>query len=396
MLHAELTSPSRALRAVTATLALAIALAAIGPTAHADERGPNLIRVDLGGAYSFRANDPRDRFGFGGALEYERRLGRFFGIGARVAGLAFLYDETMYAGSGYSSYVGIGPNLRLHLTPGLRRGDLWVATGGQVVITGDLVRAGIDGGLGFDIGVSRNVAIGPFARYLHVFQPASRQLGSADGRMIFFGLSLSWGQGLRDEPEDDVEDEPEDEVEPEDEPIDATEPTDGTGTADGSRTPDGSATDRTDTPTGRDPIDTTEPEDEPTTTRTQTRPTPAIPTGPGDFGVTLRFESDRAALTDDTVRQLLDVLERLRTDPSIERVLIVGHADHLGESDYNVDLSERRARNVLEWFVRRGIPRSRLEARGVGFSEPLVDGATPESLAPNRRVELFIVDPASR
>ena len=49
-MHAELTSPTRALRAVAATLAIAIAIAASGPTAHADERGPNLIRVDLGGA----------------------------------------------------------------------------------------------------------------------------------------------------------------------------------------------------------------------------------------------------------------------------------------------------------------------------------------------------------
>jgi OOP family OmpA-OmpF porin len=51
-------------------------------------------------------------------------------------------------------------------------------------------------------------------------------------------------------------------------------------------------------------------------------------------------------------------------------------------------LSMRRANAVLQYLVNKGIDRSRLTARGFGFSRPVATNDTAEGRALNRRVEL--------
>ncbi len=103
------------------------------------------------------------------------------------------------------------------------------------------------------------------------------------------------------------------------------------------------------------------------------------------------FDFDR-----DTIRQvsapMLDEVARvLRELPASLRVRVDGYTDTEGVRAYNVDLSYRRARAVVEYLVGRGVARSRLEYRGYGPDNPVGPNDSPEGRALNRRVEFTIL-----
>ena len=98
-------------------------------------------------------------------------------------------------------------------------------------------------------------------------------------------------------------------------------------------------------------------------------------------------------------REQLDLLVRkLKGLQRIERVLVTGHSDRLGDSGYNLKLSQARADTVRQYLIDNGIHVSQVQAAGAGESEPLVtcrgDRATAglvDCLQPNRRVEVRII-----
>ncbi len=70
---------------------------------------------------------------------------------------------------------------------------------------------------------------------------------------------------------------------------------------------------------------------------------------------------------------------------------IVGHADSDGPDDYNLALSERRARSVADYLVRNGrLNPNRVALAGRGERDPIASNATATGKAQNRRVELVI------
>jgi outer membrane protein OmpA-like peptidoglycan-associated protein len=103
------------------------------------------------------------------------------------------------------------------------------------------------------------------------------------------------------------------------------------------------------------------------------------------------FDFDR-----DTIRPvsmpLLDQVARVILElPRELRVRIDGYSDNEGLAAYNVDLSYRRARAVVEYLAGRNVPRARLEFRGYGPRNPVAPNDTPEGRALNRRVEFTIL-----
>jgi outer membrane protein OmpA-like peptidoglycan-associated protein len=75
-------------------------------------------------------------------------------------------------------------------------------------------------------------------------------------------------------------------------------------------------------------------------------------------------------------------------------ITIVGHTDSQGGSDYNMDLSRRRAAAVADYLAQRNVQRNRMLVDGRGESEPMADNGTESGRAQNRRVEM-LVRPAS-
>ncbi len=71
-------------------------------------------------------------------------------------------------------------------------------------------------------------------------------------------------------------------------------------------------------------------------------------------------------------------------------VAIKGHTDSSGDPILNQNLSQSRARSVLNYLVAKGVEETRLSAIGFGSSTPVADNNTEEGRALNRRIEFAL------
>ena len=69
---------------------------------------------------------------------------------------------------------------------------------------------------------------------------------------------------------------------------------------------------------------------------------------------------------------------------------VVGHASSDGPDDYNQELSERRANSVRSYLINSGVQSVRLQAIGMGETQPIADNATQAGREANRRVEILL------
>ena len=81
------------------------------------------------------------------------------------------------------------------------------------------------------------------------------------------------------------------------------------------------------------------------------------------------------------------IVSVLKKNPSL-KIEVQGHTDNRGSAEYNLKLSENRAKAVRDYFIKAGIAESRLKTRGYGLTKPAVPNTSPENWAKNRRVEL--------
>ena len=95
------------------------------------------------------------------------------------------------------------------------------------------------------------------------------------------------------------------------------------------------------------------------------------------------IESASHGLLDDVAKVLAD-------NPTVEKVEIQGHTDSQGDPTTNRQLSTKRAAAVKDYLISKGIDASRLDSKGFGQSQPLVEGDSPEVHAANRRVEFHV------
>jgi OOP family OmpA-OmpF porin len=108
------------------------------------------------------------------------------------------------------------------------------------------------------------------------------------------------------------------------------------------------------------------------------------------------FAFDNFILSADGIKQL-EQLTRLMKDYPEVRLKLVGHADAKGTAEYNLKLSEKRARVTLNYLVKNGISESRLTAIGLGEKNFVAVNSNPDGTDNpngrqlNRRVEYEIV-----
>lgn len=103
----------------------------------------------------------------------------------------------------------------------------------------------------------------------------------------------------------------------------------------------------------------------------------------------IQFEFDRDAITPESDPTLILVARLLLKNPRL-KVICLAHTDSVGTAEYNLDLSERRARSVKEFLVKEGVPPPSIRFKGMGYSRPLADNSTDEGRAKNRRVEFRV------
>ena len=102
----------------------------------------------------------------------------------------------------------------------------------------------------------------------------------------------------------------------------------------------------------------------------------------------IHFDFDKDSIQAESKPTLDEIGELLKSDPSL-RLTVTGHTDAQGGRDHNLDLSRRRASNVVSALIKDyRIDGSRLEPRGTGASEPIAPNDTDANRALNRRVEL--------
>lgn len=92
--------------------------------------------------------------------------------------------------------------------------------------------------------------------------------------------------------------------------------------------------------------------------------------------------------------QILDRLATSLNQNSNTDITIVGHTDSTGTDAVNLPLSRHRARSVGNYLVNRGVSPNRIVVEGRGSREPIASNATFEGRAQNRRVEIFVAEPA--
>ena len=101
------------------------------------------------------------------------------------------------------------------------------------------------------------------------------------------------------------------------------------------------------------------------------------------------FDLDKDTLRPDSKPTLDEIAALLKQKPAL-KIKIVGHTDNQGTADYNLDLSRRRAANVVSTLVTvYGVAPERLTSEGAGLTQPVAPNDTPEGQAKNRRVELI-------
>lgn len=107
---------------------------------------------------------------------------------------------------------------------------------------------------------------------------------------------------------------------------------------------------------------------------------------PDCFYAGIEFDTDSTIVEDrykDTMRKAADYLKE--HDDAV--LNIVGHTDNVGNEEYNVGLSRRRAQSVSNYLVEQlGIDPQHLIVEGAGFADPIAANDTPEGRRQNRNV----------
>ena len=90
-------------------------------------------------------------------------------------------------------------------------------------------------------------------------------------------------------------------------------------------------------------------------------------------------------------KEIVDrIVDRIKEIPTA-KVSIIGHTDSIGNQDYNVALSIRRARAAYDQILAEGIPKGEnLTYAGSGPLDPLFDNELPEGRALNRTVTVTL------
>jgi outer membrane protein OmpA-like peptidoglycan-associated protein len=112
------------------------------------------------------------------------------------------------------------------------------------------------------------------------------------------------------------------------------------------------------------------------------------------FASGLLYDFDSDVVRSDAANNLGSLAASLAKYPNTD-LLIVGHTDAVGTSEYNRALSERRATAAANYLASQGVSSARLRALGRGETEPLATNDTEAGRQSNRRVEIAIVANAS-
>lgn len=102
---------------------------------------------------------------------------------------------------------------------------------------------------------------------------------------------------------------------------------------------------------------------------------------------TIYFDFDSSEIRAESRDVLMAHARYLAANPSVQ-VVLKGHTDERGTTEYNLALGERRAQAVERYLAVNGVDRERIETVSYGEERPAMSGSGEENYARNRRVEI--------
>ena len=342
------------------------------------------VKLEPGAAVSL-SNPQSQRFEFGGAASLKGLAGFEGGYVNLAAGLTFLGlpAQTGFAstsmGTAWAPSAGLRIQLpresdtmrreRPHAREMLYGAKPWVDGDVLYVRTGGLNRVGFATavGLSFPIGESRSYQLGPFVRYMQIFQGNRAGFDNRNANTIIFGLSLETGMRT---------------VRPAFEPVEQAPLAMAVAVpaARLDRDGDGVPDDSDNCPDIRGPASNA---GCPIFERIVVKPDKL------ELKEKIQFAWNDGVI-DPVSYPALDEVAKALQDNRGFRVAIEGHASSEGGDDHNQSLSNRRAEAVLEYIASHGVARDRLVSKGFSSSRPIQSNYSESGRAANRRVEFVV------
>ncbi len=108
-----------------------------------------------------------------------------------------------------------------------------------------------------------------------------------------------------------------------------------------------------------------------------------------EIGSRINFAANSDRILGGKTIAVLEEIKKVLIENPKGKLIIEGYASADGETNYNYELSVKRAEAVREYLVARGISVERLEVRGFGEEDPLSSNDNPKGRAQNRRVQFI-------
>lgn len=112
-----------------------------------------------------------------------------------------------------------------------------------------------------------------------------------------------------------------------------------------------------------------------------------------EFKEKIQFEVNKAVIKEASFGLLKEIGDVIKQNPQVKKLSIEGHASSEGEAKRNKELSDQRAKAVMDHLVKKeGIDAAKLASKGWGAEKPIADNATEDGKEKNRRVEFLVVE----
>ncbi|MDI9570471.1 MAG: peptidoglycan-associated lipoprotein Pal [Pseudomonadota bacterium] len=103
----------------------------------------------------------------------------------------------------------------------------------------------------------------------------------------------------------------------------------------------------------------------------------------------IHFDFDKSSLRPGDRKILKGHAEWLLNNKDVN-IIVEGHCDERGTTEYNLALGERRATETKKYLVELGVPEGRIKTISYGEERPLDPGHTEEAWAKNRRAQFVL------
>src|SRR5438874_6037788 len=343
------------------------------------------VKIEPGAALSL-SNPQSQRFELGGAATVKGLVGFEGGWLNAGLGLTFLglpaqtgYNSTS-AGTAWAPSFGLRVQLpresermrlmRPHEAESFSGAKPWIDSDIMYVRTGGLDRVGFAAAVGvaYPIGEARQFQIGPFVRYMQIFQGSRAGYDTRDANTIILGLSLETGiRVVRPAPEEKA---------PVVVAMAAPPPLAPRRDRDGDGVPD----DVDACPDMPGPASNT---GCPVYEKVIVKPDML------ELKEKIQFAWNQAVIEKVSYPALDEVAQALSDNKGF-KISIEGHASSEGMDDHNQSLTDRRALAVLDYIAGKGVARDRLVSEGFSSSRPIQSNTTESGREANRRVEFVV------